>query len=116
MAIADLKPKPYNFTILEALSASGLRSIRYAKEIPNIKFIVANDLDSDAVESINRNIEYNELDKDLVRANQGDACSVLYQHRKHPDRFDVIDLDPYGTASPFIDGVVQAVEDGGNYV
>ncbi|CAG8441933.1 5359_t:CDS:10 [Acaulospora morrowiae] len=97
----------------KALAASGLRSIRYAKEIPNIKFIMANDLDSDAVESMNRNIKYNGLDKDLLRVNQDDACSVLYQHRKHPDRFDVIDLDPYGTAAPFIDGTVQAVEDGG---
>ncbi|CAG8436669.1 9011_t:CDS:10 [Diversispora eburnea] len=97
----------------KALAASGLRSIRYAKEIPNVKFIVANDLDEDAVNSINRNIEYNNLSKDFVRVNQGDACSVLYQHRKNPDRFDVIDLDPYGTAAPFIDGTVQAVEEGG---
>jgi tRNA G26 N,N-dimethylase Trm1 len=26
---------------------------------------------------------------------------------------DVVDLDPYGTAAPFIDGAVQAVADGG---
>ncbi|RHZ86428.1 hypothetical protein Glove_51g7 [Diversispora epigaea] len=110
---SESKPQPYKFTILEALAASGLRSIRYAKEIPNVKFIVANDLDEDAVNSINRNIEYNNLSKDFVRANQGDACSVLYQHRKNPDRFDVVDLDPYGTAAPFIDGTVQAVEEGG---
>ncbi|KAF0499408.1 N2,N2-dimethylguanosine tRNA methyltransferase [Gigaspora margarita] len=105
--------KTYTFTILEALAASGLRSIRYAKEIPNIKYIIANDLDLDAVDLINKNVEYNELSKDFVRANQGDACSVLYQHRSFPDRFDVIDLDPYGTAAPFIDGAVQAVEEGG---
>ncbi|CAG8673625.1 10119_t:CDS:10, partial [Dentiscutata heterogama] len=105
--------KTYTFTILEALAASGLRSIRYAKEIPNVKYIVANDLDLDAVNLINKNVEYNELSKDFVRANQGDACSVLYQHRSFPDRFDVIDLDPYGTAAPFIDGAVQAVEEGG---
>jgi tRNA (guanine26-N2/guanine27-N2)-dimethyltransferase len=62
-----------SFTILEALAASGLRSIRYAKEIPNIDFIVVNDLDADAVNSINKNVEYNGLSKELVRANQGDA-------------------------------------------
>jgi len=67
------KSKINSFTVLEALAASGLRSIRYAKEIPNIEYIVANDLDVDAVNSINRNVEYNELSKELVRANQGDA-------------------------------------------
>lgn len=42
------------------------------------------------------------------------TCSdVLYQHRDPTKRYDVIDLDPYGTASPFIDGAVQAVSDGG---
>nr|CAG8532165.1 6388_t:CDS:10 [Entrophospora candida] len=103
----------YKFTILEALSASGLRSIRYAKEIPNIQYIIANDLELDAVNSIIRNVEYNNIDKDLVRANQDDACAVLYQHRSHSNRFDVIDIDPYGTAAPFLDGAVQAVQNGG---
>ncbi|CAG8727931.1 4447_t:CDS:2, partial [Racocetra fulgida] len=70
---SDIKTQSYTFTILEALAASGLRSIRYAKELSNIKYIVANDLDLDAVNLINRNVEYNELSKDFVRANQGDA-------------------------------------------
>ncbi|CAG8472129.1 27120_t:CDS:2, partial [Racocetra persica] len=88
----------YTFTILEALAASGLRSIRYAKELSNIKYIVANDLDLDAVNLINRNVEYNELSKDFVRANQGDAWLVF---------LNVI------YPAPFIDGAVQAVKEGG---
>ena len=38
---------------------------------------------------------------------------LMYQHRDVASRFDVIDLDPYGTASPFLDSAVQAVADGG---
>ncbi|GBB88886.1 hypothetical protein RclHR1_01550020 [Rhizophagus clarus] len=110
--IAQLKNNS-SFTILEALAASGLRSIRYAKEIPNIDFIVANDLDADAVNSINQNVEYNGLSKELVRANQGDACSLMYQHLEYHKRFDVIDIDPYGTASPFLDAAVQSIQNGG---
>ncbi|KAK9696348.1 RNA methyltransferase tRNA(m5U54)methyltransferase, partial [Basidiobolus ranarum] len=101
------------FSVLEALSATGLRSVRYAKEIPNIKYIVANDLEPDAVNAIKRNIKFNELSEDKVRANLGDACSVMYEHRDPAKRYDVIDLDPYGSAVPFIDGAVQAVSDGG---
>ena len=39
---------------------------------------------------------------------------VMYQ-RRHPiqSRFDVIDLDPYGSPAEFLDGAVQSVSDGG---
>jgi tRNA G26 N,N-dimethylase Trm1 len=39
--------------------------------------------------------------------------ALLYHHRSDQHRVEVIDLDPYGTAAPFIDGAVQAVADGG---
>lgn len=36
----------------------------------------------------------------------------LYMHKRkgRESRFDVIDLDPYGTATPFLDAAVQAVK------
>lgn len=37
----------------------------------------------------------------------------MYSHRGEGKRFDVIDIDPYGSASSFIDGAVQAVSNGG---
>ena len=40
---------------------------------------------------------------------QGDAVMLMYGHREAHNRFDVIDLDPYGTACPFLDSAVQAV-------
>ncbi|XP_076174180.1 tRNA (guanine(26)-N(2))-dimethyltransferase isoform X2 [Ptiloglossa arizonensis] len=97
-------------TILEALSATGLRSIRYAKEVQGIKQIVANDISAKAVESIKKNIQYNEV-TDLVKPSHEDATLLMYQSRKEP--FDVIDLDPYGCPTIFLDGAVQCVSDGG---
>ena len=42
------------------------------------------------------------------------VCSALmYSHRAPHLRVDVVDLDPYGTAAPFIDSAVQCVNDGG---
>ena len=35
----SLQYRPYKFVLLEALSATGLRSIRYAKEIPLVKYV-----------------------------------------------------------------------------
>ncbi|PVU88447.1 hypothetical protein BB561_005856 [Smittium simulii] len=99
--------------ILEALAASGLRSLRYVKEIDNIDYILANDLSEEAVESISRNSKYNGIPEGKLRANQGDALDVLYSNRKPENQFDIIDIDPYGSAAPFIDASVQAVKSGG---
>lgn len=99
-------------TILEALSATGLRSIRYAKEVPGVKKIIANDLSSAAVETIQKNIEHNEV-TDLVVTTKSDAALLMYQHQANGEWYDAIDIDPYGCPSRFLDAAVQAVRDGG---
>jgi tRNA (guanine26-N2/guanine27-N2)-dimethyltransferase len=58
--------------ILEALSATGLRSIRYAKEVEGFDEIVANDLSSEAVEMMKRNLALNEVE-DRVTVSHDDA-------------------------------------------
>jgi tRNA (guanine26-N2/guanine27-N2)-dimethyltransferase len=95
------------FTILEALSATGLRAIRYALEIPGIKTVYANDMSKSAVEAIVRNIAHNNVPEGLVQPTCSDANALMYSYRNQ--RVDVIDLDPYGTATPFIDAAIQAV-------
>lgn len=37
---------------------------------------------------------------------------LMYQHRRN-NQFDVIDLDPYGSPSIFLDSAVQSVKPGG---
>ncbi|XP_065648108.1 tRNA (guanine(26)-N(2))-dimethyltransferase isoform X2 [Hydra vulgaris] len=102
-----------SYTILEALSATGLRSVRYALEIPNIKKIIANDLSHEAEKTIRRNIAYNKVDA-VVQSSLSDASLLMYQHRfPLSSRFQVIDLDPFGSPSQFLDGAVQAIDEGG---
>lgn len=114
---------PPSFTILDALSATGLRALRYASEIPFTTCVVANDLSSSAIQSMKTNIEYNELEK-KIEPHIGDARAYMYGYVSssnasnnntgdHAGKFDVIDLDPYGTAAPFLDAAVQGVKDGG---
>lgn len=45
--------------VLEALSGTGLRTVRYIKEIPNLDKIVCNDIDPVASELITRNLAFN---------------------------------------------------------
>ncbi|WBW71627.1 tRNA (guanine-N2-)-methyltransferase Trm1 [Schizosaccharomyces osmophilus] len=97
------------FNVLEALSATGLRAIRYAKELPNVKKILANDLLARAVEAIDANVKRNDVSH-IVVPNKGDANSVMHSFK---NQYDVIDLDPYGTATPFLDSAVQSVANNG---
>lgn len=110
---ADVFEEYKGLRILEGLSASGLRSIRYAKEIPDLDFVVANDMLPAAVESIQRNLVFNEIPTGKVIANLGDVNKIMLEHSAPEQRFDVVDLDPYGSASPFLDIGVQCVADGG---
>jgi tRNA (guanine26-N2/guanine27-N2)-dimethyltransferase len=129
-------------TILDALAASGLRSIRYWKEIPGVKHVTINDLEAAAVERAKDNVRNNSLESMILNdnskrdygicINHGDATHEMYMSRKPqtsifdplkttplPTKqqqcpmWDVIDLDPYGSAAPFLDGAVQSVENGG---
>jgi len=113
------RPKPplKPLRILEGMAASGLRAIRYARELEELGCVVANDLDPSAVAAIKRNVAFNAAHSSdassrmakVVCAGQ-DVRMLMMQHEK---MFDVVDLDPYGTPSTLLDGAVQAVGDGG---
>ena len=98
--------------ILDALSASGLRALRFALEVDNVEHVIANDFSESSVENIKRNIKANGLDK-RVTASYDDAKNVMMMHREPAKQFHVVDLDPYGTAAPFLNSAVQSVADGG---
>jgi len=103
-------PEYPGLTILEALAASGLRSVRYSKEIPGVNKITVNDIDETAVEHMKKNLQHNKVDTNKVTPNHGDANLVLYNSN---NVFDVVDLDPYGTVSPFLDSAIKNVINGG---
>jgi tRNA (guanine26-N2/guanine27-N2)-dimethyltransferase len=101
-------------TYLEALAASGLRSIRMAKEVKGLRKIVANDMEPSAVEQMRRNVALNDVQEgEGFEVKCSDAVDLMYAHRKDDKRFHIVDLDPYGAPSIFLDGAVQSVRDGG---
>ncbi|KAJ6831982.1 putative tRNA (guanine(26)-N(2))-dimethyltransferase 2 isoform X1 [Iris pallida] len=97
--------------VLEALAASGLRALRYAREIDGIDQVVALDNDKASIEACKKNIQFNgSLAGSKVEAHLADARVYMLTH---PKEFDVVDLDPYGSPSVFLDSAVQSVADGG---
>ena len=101
----------YKFNIIEPLSATGLRCMRYYAELPGEKInnIYSNDMDPKAVECININMEKNQVDNNKFKVYNLDAAQLMYQN---PRTFDVVDLDPYGTAIPFIDSCIHCSKNG----
>ncbi|KAL7922284.1 S-adenosyl-L-methionine-dependent methyltransferase [Trichoderma austrokoningii] len=124
-ASEEHKTHKSTFTMLDALSASGLRALRYGHELPFVTSINANDLSKSAAESIKLNVSHNGLD-DIISVTNEDALAHMYRaiadglskRDRHGNpskshKFDVIDLDPYGTAAPFFDAALQSVRDDG---
>ncbi|KAG2433178.1 hypothetical protein HYH02_012720 [Chlamydomonas schloesseri] len=97
--------------LLEGLAATGLRSIRYANEVPELGRIDANDMDAGAVEAMKRNVALNGgAAAAKIRVLCSDARLTMLQA---PGAYDVVDLDPYGTPAPLLDSALQCVADGG---
>ena len=97
------------FRVLDALSATGLRALRYAKEIPEVTSVTANDISPKATAAIYINVRYNDL-KSKIDITTGNATEQLHRNR---GKYEAVDLDPYGTAAPFLDGAVQSLSTGG---
>lgn len=55
--------------LIEALAATGLRSVRYLKEIPRISKLVANDIDKTATDLMKRNFEFNNCPSEKIEGN-----------------------------------------------
>jgi len=66
--------------VLDALAASGLRSIRYFKEVSGVKKVIVNDLEEAAVAQAHRNVAYNNVDPTRVVPQQGNANLGVYYH------------------------------------
>ena len=63
--------------VLDALAATGLRSVRYLKEIPGVSHVTINDLDPAATEQAAQNIARNGVDLSRATIETGDATMLM---------------------------------------
>lgn len=93
-------------TVVEPLSGTGVRAIRYALEAE--ADVIANDIDPAAFKLAQLNIEMNNVDG-RVRLYNLDANELLSGLRRRKIRPDIIDIDPFGSPAPFLDAAIQAL-------
>jgi tRNA (guanine26-N2/guanine27-N2)-dimethyltransferase len=89
---------------LDATAASGIRGLRYADFSDHLSFC---DPSPSAAEAVERGIEANSVRErvEQVSVEQMDANLVMSENR---GRFHLIDVDPYGPFSGFLDSAARA--------
>jgi tRNA (guanine26-N2/guanine27-N2)-dimethyltransferase len=96
--------------MLDVMCGIGARGLRIAVE-SDASEVVINDVNPDALELAYRSVEANgvvgKVDVQSVGAN---ALCAAYDYR---EGFDYVDLDPFGSAAPFVATALLAVKRGG---
>ena len=92
------KEQDREINICDLFGGSGIRGVRYKNEIDGVGEVSINDISETANHYERHNIELNNLSD--VEVYQHDASMFLRMKR---GEFDVIDIDPFGTPSPFLD-------------
>jgi tRNA (guanine26-N2/guanine27-N2)-dimethyltransferase len=98
--------------VCEPLTSTGIRAVRLASEIPGIKQVVASDINTRAFQLAEHNVHINGL-KARVEVKHKDANCLLSCYGAPRKRFDVVDVDPFGSPVPYLDSAVRALRNHG---
>ena len=96
--------------LCDPTTGSGVRTARYLLETGNVAYAVAADRDPEAAELAALTIKLNALEDRTVVVH-ADVHTLLSQH--YTDRFDVVDLDPFGSPTAFFDSALRATASDG---
>jgi tRNA (guanine26-N2/guanine27-N2)-dimethyltransferase len=93
-----------NMRVADMLAGSGVRSIRFAKELPKgcIDELHINDGSKEAVAVIKKNVALNNINN-KIKVTQRDANVFLLESKG----FEYIDIDPFGSPTPFLDAACR---------
>ncbi|MBS7633467.1 tRNA (guanine(10)-N(2))-dimethyltransferase [Candidatus Bathyarchaeota archaeon] len=99
-------------SVCEPLTGCGIRGIRYAKEVKGVKNVVIGDINENAIQLAKYNVQKNRLLHKIQVAHEN-AGTLLTSYSAPHMRFDVVDIDPFGSPAPYLDSAVCALRDGG---
>ena len=102
----------HEISICEPFTSQGIRGIRFAAEIEGVKKVLVSDINTSAYELARYNIELNKLEKKVTLKHK-DANAVLSNNASPKKRFDIVDIDPFGTPVPYLDSAFRALKNKG---
>lgn len=98
--------------VSDPLCGVGVRGVRIALEVGNVEKVYMNDINPTALEYAEENAKINGVE-DKVTIECLDAnisLRLLKLLREHPH---YIDIDPFGSPTPFLDSAISAIKRGG---
>ncbi|HEX2305618.1 MAG TPA: tRNA (guanine(10)-N(2))-dimethyltransferase [Nitrososphaeraceae archaeon] len=99
-------------TFADSICGIGARGLRTAVEVPKIDTIYLNDLNPVAIDLAKESAKLNHV-QDKCVFDTKDVCKFLNFEEREFRKFDIVDLDPFGSPSPYVDCVLRAVSNRG---
>jgi tRNA (guanine26-N2/guanine27-N2)-dimethyltransferase len=99
-------------SICEPLTSSGIRGVRFATEIHSVKKVLISDINVRAFKLAKHNVHLNGL-QERVTVKHKDANCLLSCHGAPHKRFDIVDMDPFGSPVPYLDSAIRALRNNG---
>jgi tRNA (guanine26-N2/guanine27-N2)-dimethyltransferase len=99
-------------TFCDALTGVGSRGIRVAKEVGRRMQVTAVDFNAPSVRLAKKSALLNGVGR-RCKVVQAETNSFLYSRFRRDEKFDFVDIDPFGTPAPYIQAAFGAVSDGG---
>jgi len=99
-------------SICEPLTSTGIRGVRFAAEIYGVKKVLISDINKRAFNLAKHNVHLNGL-QERVTVQHKDANCLLSCHGAPRKRFDVVDVDPFGSPVPYLDSAIRALRKNG---
>ena len=93
-------------------TSQGIRGIRFAAEVEGVTKVLVSDISTSAYELAKHNIELNKLENKITLKHK-DANCVLSSNASPKKRFDIVDIDPFGTPVPYLDSAFRALKNKG---
>jgi tRNA (guanine26-N2/guanine27-N2)-dimethyltransferase len=98
-------------SVCEPLTSSGIRGVRLATEVTNVR-VTLGDINEHAFQLAKRNVALNKLEN-RVTVHHADANCLLSCHSAPHRRFDLVDVDPFGSPVPHMDSAIRALRNKG---
>ena len=99
-------------SICDPLTSQGIRGIRFAAEIEGVKKVLISDINERAYRLAKYNVQFNCVER-LVSVQHKDANCVLSCNASPKKRFDIVDIDPFGTPAPYLGSAIRAIRNHG---
>jgi tRNA (guanine26-N2/guanine27-N2)-dimethyltransferase len=93
----------------EALTGSGARLVRVANEVKNVESAYGNDLNEEAVRVAGFSARLNKRENITFISNKNANLFLA----ENAERFDVVDIDPFGSPVNYVENALRAVRFGG---